>query len=53
MATSWREQAGGRTWLRRSEILEKQELSNEDRLLLDEFIRSQSREHESDHRSAQ
>ena len=34
-----RKQALGRTWLRRSEILEKQELSNEDRLLLDEFIR--------------
>ena len=34
-----RKQALGRTWLRRSEILETQELSNEDRLLLDEFIR--------------
>ena len=34
-----RKQALGRTWLRRSEILEKQELSDEDQLLLDEFIR--------------
>ncbi len=34
-----RKQALGRTWLRRSEILEKQELSNEDQSLLDEFIR--------------
>ena len=34
-----RKQALGRTWLRRSEILEKQELSGEDQLLLDEFIR--------------
>lgn len=34
-----RKQALGRTWLRRSEILEKQELSEEDQLLLDEFIR--------------
>ena len=33
-----RKQALGRTWLRRSEILEKQELSDEDQLLLDEFI---------------
>jgi len=34
-----RKQALGRTWLRRPEILEKQELSDEDQLLLDEFIR--------------
>ena len=34
-----RKQALGRTWLRRSEILEKRELSDEDQLLLDEFIR--------------
>ena len=34
-----RKQALGRTWLRRSEILEKQELSDEDQLLLVEFIR--------------
>ena len=34
-----RKQALGRTWLRRSEILETQELSDEDQLLLDEFIR--------------
>ena len=34
-----RKQALGRTWLRRSEMLEKQELSDEDQLLLDEFIR--------------
>ena len=34
-----RKQALGRTWLRRSEMLEKQELSDEDRLQLDEFIR--------------
>ena len=34
-----RKQALGRTWLRRSEILEKQQLSDEDQLLLDEFIR--------------
>ena len=34
-----RKQALGRTWLRRSEILEKQELTDEDKLLLDEFIR--------------
>lgn len=34
-----RKQALGRTWLRRSEILERQELSDEDQLLLDEFIR--------------
>lgn len=34
-----RKQALGRTWLRRSEILEKQELSDEDQLLLNEFIR--------------
>ena len=33
-----RKQALGRTWLRRSEILEKQELSDEDQFLLDEFI---------------
>ena len=34
-----RKQALGRTWLRRREILEKKELSDEDQLLLDEFIR--------------
>ena len=34
-----RKQALGRTWLRRPEILRKQELSDMDRLLLDEFIR--------------
>jgi tRNA (guanine37-N1)-methyltransferase len=34
-----RKQALGRTWLRRPEIVEKQELSDEDQLLLDEFIR--------------
>ncbi len=34
-----RKQALGRTWLRRPEILEKKELSDEDQLLLDEFIR--------------
>lgn len=34
-----RKQALGRTWLRRPEILEKQELSDEDQLLLDEFVR--------------
>ena len=34
-----RKQALGRTWLRRSGILEKQELSEEDQLLLNEFIR--------------
>ena len=34
-----RKQALGQTWLRRPEILEKQELSDEDQLLLDEFIR--------------
>ncbi|MEE2820367.1 MAG: tRNA (guanosine(37)-N1)-methyltransferase TrmD [Pseudomonadota bacterium] len=34
-----RKQALGRTWLRRSEILEKQNLSAEDQFLLDEFIR--------------
>ena len=34
-----RKQALGRTWSRRPEILEKQELSDEDQLLLDEFIR--------------
>ena len=36
----WRRKQGlGRTWLRRPEIVEKQELSDEDQLLLDEFIR--------------
>lgn len=41
----WRhKQALGRTWLRRPDLLEKLELSAEDKLLLDEFIR----EHESD-----
>ncbi|MDC3057741.1 tRNA (guanosine(37)-N1)-methyltransferase TrmD [Litorivicinus sp.] len=34
-----RKQALGRTWLRRSGILERQDLSDEDQLLLDEFIR--------------
>lgn len=34
-----RKQAVGRTWLRRSGMLERQELSDEDQLLLDEFIR--------------
>ena len=34
-----RKQALGRTWLRRPEILEQKELSDEDQLLLDEFIR--------------
>ena len=34
-----RKQALGRTWLRRREIVEKQELSDDDQLLLDEFIR--------------
>ncbi|MBU25285.1 MAG: tRNA (guanosine(37)-N1)-methyltransferase TrmD [Gammaproteobacteria bacterium] len=34
-----RKQALGRTWFRRPEILEKQELSDEDQLLLDEFVR--------------
>lgn len=34
-----RKQALGRTWLRRPEILEKRELSDEDELLLDEFIK--------------
>tara|TARA_B100000900_G_scaffold178767_1_gene151515 strand:- start:73 stop:810 length:738 start_codon:yes stop_codon:yes gene_type:complete len=34
-----RKQALGRTWLRRPEILEKQELSDADQLLLDEFVR--------------
>ncbi len=34
-----RKQALGRTWLRRPEILEKQELCGEDQLLLDEFVR--------------
>ena len=34
-----RKQALGRTWLRRPEILGKKELSDEDQLLLDEFIR--------------
>lgn len=41
----WRmQQALGRTWLRRPELLEKLELSKEQRALLDEFIREQ-REH--------
>lgn len=41
----WRmQQALGRTWLRRPELLEKLELSKEQRTLLDEFIREQ-REH--------
>ena len=41
----WRmQQALGRTWLRRPELLEKLELSKEQRALLDEFIRKQ-REH--------
>lgn len=41
----WRhQQALGRTWLRRPDLLEKLELSAEDKSLLDEFIR----EHESD-----
>jgi tRNA (guanine37-N1)-methyltransferase len=39
IATWRRKQALGRTWLRRPEILEKQELSRQDQLLLDEFIR--------------
>ena len=34
-----RKQALGRTWLRRPEILEKRELSDEDELLVDEFIK--------------
>jgi tRNA (guanine37-N1)-methyltransferase len=34
-----RKQSLGRTWLRRPEILEKQELSDADVVLLDEFIR--------------
>ena len=34
-----RKQALGRTWLRRLGILERQDLSDEDQLLLDEFIR--------------
>ena len=34
-----RKQALGRTWLRRPEILEKRELSDEDEPLLDEFIK--------------
>ena len=34
-----RKQSLGRTWLRRPEILEKQELCGEDQLLLDEFVR--------------
>ena len=34
-----RKQSLGRTWLRRPEILGKKELSDEDQLLLDEFIR--------------
>ena len=34
-----RKQALGRTWLRRSEMLKRQELSDGDQFLLDEFIR--------------
>ena len=38
--SKWRrKQALGRTWLRRPELLKKQELSDPDKLLLDEFIR--------------
>jgi tRNA (guanine37-N1)-methyltransferase len=37
----WRlKQALGRTWLRRPDLLEDRELSAEERLLLDEYIRA-------------
>ena len=43
----WRlKQALGRTWLRRPELLEKLELSAEQRVLLDEFIRERGKIHE-------
>ena len=43
----WRlKQALGRTWLRRPELLEKLELSAEQRTLLDEFIRERGQIHE-------
>jgi tRNA (guanine37-N1)-methyltransferase len=39
----WRlQQALGRTWLRRPDLLEGRELSGEERFLLDEFIRAQA-----------
>jgi len=39
----WRlQQALGRTWLRRPDLLEGRELSSEERFLLDEFIRAQA-----------
>ncbi len=42
----WRlKQALGRTWLRRPDLLEKRQLSEEDRALLEEFIR-EYREHD-------
>ncbi|HET7649456.1 MAG TPA: tRNA (guanosine(37)-N1)-methyltransferase TrmD [Gammaproteobacteria bacterium] len=41
----WRhQQALGRTWLRRPDLLEKLELSAEDRSLLDEFIRERKQD---------
>ena len=43
----WRmQQALGRTWLRRPELLEKLELSKEQRTLLDEFIRARGAQHD-------
>ena len=43
----WRmQQALGRTWLRRPELLEKLELSKEQRTLLDEFIRARGEQHD-------
>lgn len=43
----WRmQQALGRTWLRRPELLEKLELSKEQRALLDEFIRARGEQHD-------
>ena len=39
----WRlQQALGRTWLRRPDLLEGRELSGEEQVLLDEFIRAQA-----------